>query len=171
MACQFGEILTYLDSNHVDSNFPKELNHDFIIVRHLGKGSYGEVWLSKNKKTNRKNAIKCLTRESRKFTESQKKRLVDKLNKELDLLRMLDHPDVVNFLEANICKPNSIYLTLELMSRGNLREFLIDGGQLEESTITDFGLPKLVNDDTICKTYCGTPLYLAPEVVLSVLRR
>ncbi|EFX65486.1 hypothetical protein DAPPUDRAFT_333155 [Daphnia pulex] len=138
--------------------------------------SYGEVWLSVNKKTNRKNAIKCLTRESRKFTESQKKRLVDKLNKELDLLRMLDHPGV---LEANICKRNLIYLMLELMSGGDLREFLIDGRQLEESTakyfflqmITDFGLSKLVNDDTICKTYCGTPLYLAPEVVLSVLRR
>ncbi|EFX64809.1 hypothetical protein DAPPUDRAFT_333806 [Daphnia pulex] len=37
--------------------------------------------------------------------------------------------------------------------------------------ITDLGLSKLVNDDTVCKTYCGTPLYLAPEVVPSVLRR
>jgi serine/threonine-protein kinase Chk2 len=29
----------------------------------------------------------------------------------------------------------------------------------------------LVNDDTVCRKYCGTPLYLAPEVVPSVLRR
>lgn len=33
------------------------------------------------------------------------------------------------------------------------------------SQITDFGLSKLVDENTMLKTYCGTPLYLAPEVV------
>jgi hypothetical protein len=63
------------------------------------------IWRSvvfcEQKKNNIKNAIQCLTRESRKFTESQKKTLVDKLNKELDLLRMLDHSGVVKVLFCN----------------------------------------------------------------------
>lgn len=51
-----------------------------------------------NKITNRKNAIKCLTRESQNLTNFQKKKLVEKLNKELDLLRMLNHPGVFKVL-------------------------------------------------------------------------
>ena len=36
--------------------------------------------------------------------------------------------------------------------------------------ITDMGLSKLVGVDTVCKTFCGTPQYLAPEVLLSRAR-
>lgn len=32
--------------------------------------------------------------------------------------------------------------------------------------IADFGLAKIVNDQTYLKTTCGTPAYLAPEVIL-----
>lgn len=36
--------------------------------------------------------------------------------------------------------------------------------------ITDMGLSKLVGVDTVCKTFCGTPQYLAPEVLISRVR-
>jgi serine/threonine-protein kinase Chk2 len=36
--------------------------------------------------------------------------------------------------------------------------------------ITDMGLSKLVGYGTVCKTFCGTPLYLAPEVLISRVR-
>ena len=36
--------------------------------------------------------------------------------------------------------------------------------------ITDMGLSKLVGYGTVCKTFCGTPQYLAPEVLLSRVR-
>jgi serine/threonine protein kinase len=36
--------------------------------------------------------------------------------------------------------------------------------------ITDMGLSKLVGVDTVCKTFCGTPQYLAPEVLISHVR-
>ena len=34
--------------------------------------------------------------------------------------------------------------------------------------VADFGLAKLVDNNTFLKTQCGTPAYLAPEVVLRV---
>ena len=34
--------------------------------------------------------------------------------------------------------------------------------------ITDFGLSKMVGEQSLMKTLCGTPSYLAPEVLLSV---
>lgn len=33
--------------------------------------------------------------------------------------------------------------------------------------VSDFGLSKFVQDDTVMKTICGTPLYVAPEVLLT----
>lgn len=33
--------------------------------------------------------------------------------------------------------------------------------------VTDFGLSKLFDATTVMKTFCGTPNYLAPEVLIS----
>jgi serine/threonine protein kinase len=35
------------------------------------------------------------------------------------------------------------------------------------SQITDFGLSKMVGEQSLMKTLCGTPSYLAPEVLTS----
>ena len=34
--------------------------------------------------------------------------------------------------------------------------------------ITDMGLSKLVDLGTVLKTFCGTPQYIAPEIVRNV---
>lgn len=33
--------------------------------------------------------------------------------------------------------------------------------------VTDFGLSKFVGENSLMKTLCGTPSYLAPEILLS----
>ncbi len=51
-------------------------------------------------------------------------------------------------------KPENI-----LLSSPNENETLIK--------VTDFGLSKLFDATTVMKTFCGTPNYLAPEVLIS----
>ncbi|GAA5970663.1 hypothetical protein JCM11641_007392 [Rhodosporidiobolus odoratus] len=42
---------------------------------------------------------------------------------------------------------------------------LLTKGKSPRCKVTDFGLAKMVNDQTMLKTMCGTPTYLAPEVI------
>ncbi|GAA5994353.1 serine/threonine-protein kinase [Rhodotorula paludigena] len=44
---------------------------------------------------------------------------------------------------------------------------LLTRGQKPVCKVTDFGLAKMVDDQTMLKTMCGTPTYLAPEVILN----
>ena len=46
-------------------------------------------------------------------------------------------------------------------------ENLLYDSEKEDATIkiADFGLAKLVDDNTMMKTACGTPGYVAPEVL------
>ena len=44
-----------------------------------------------------------------------------------------------------------------------LQNFLMDDNG--NASLTDFGMAKIVRDGQIAKTFCGTPEYLAPEVL------
>ncbi|GAA6014841.1 hypothetical protein JCM10207_002198 [Rhodosporidiobolus poonsookiae] len=44
---------------------------------------------------------------------------------------------------------------------------LLTKGSRPQCKVTDFGLAKMVDDQTRLMTMCGTPTYLAPEVILS----
>ncbi|GAA5892367.1 uncharacterized protein JCM6883_007334 [Sporobolomyces salmoneus] len=44
---------------------------------------------------------------------------------------------------------------------------LLTKGKKPVCKVTDFGLAKMVTDQTMLKTMCGTPTYLAPEVILN----
>ncbi|GAA5860552.1 hypothetical protein JCM8547_000338 [Rhodosporidiobolus lusitaniae] len=43
---------------------------------------------------------------------------------------------------------------------------LLTKGPRPHCKVTDFGLAKMVNEGTMLKTMCGTPTYLAPEVII-----
>lgn len=36
--------------------------------------------------------------------------------------------------------------------------------------VSDFGLSKLVDAQTMMKTFCGTPMYVAPEIIANIGR-
>lgn len=42
---------------------------------------------------------------------------------------------------------------------------LADNSDITVAKVSDFGLAKLVDAKTMMKTFCGTPMYVAPEIL------
>lgn len=47
---------------------------------------------------------------------------------------------------------------------------LADKSDITIAKVSDFGLSKLVDAETMMKTFCGTPMYVAPEILSTVGR-
>ena len=72
--------------------------------------------------------------------------------------------DVVRFYAAQICMAVGYLHSKSIMHRDLKLENILVGedGYLK---IIDYGLAKLLNGTQLAKTFCGTPEYLAPEMV------
>jgi len=73
--------------------------------------------------------------------------------------------DVVRFYAAQICMAVGYLHSKGIMHRDlKLENILVDeSGYLK---IIDYGLAKTLNENQTSKTFCGTPEYLAPEMVM-----
>jgi serine/threonine protein kinase len=99
-------------------NKPKSFLENYTISRNkpLGKGAFGEVCIAvKNDKTdntNSKVAVKIISSSRAKC-----------IQRELELLKKLDHPNIVKFLGYESKEENS-YIFMELCDGGNLTEYM-----------------------------------------------
>ncbi|XP_074499431.1 calcium/calmodulin-dependent protein kinase IGb isoform X1 [Sebastes fasciatus] len=168
----------------------------FDFMEELGSGAFSEVFMVREKKTGKLNAMKCV----------KKKQKIDlNLENEIAVLRRIKHDNVVG-MEDFYESCTHYYLIMELVSGGELFDRILDRGVYSEKDassviqqvlqavsylhengivhrdlkpenilyyspdedskimISDFGLSKMVDDD-IMSTACGTPGYVAPEVL------
>ena len=72
--------------------------------------------------------------------------------------------DVAKFYAAQICMAIGYLHSKNIMLRSlKLEDTLVDeNGYLK---VIDYGLAKILKEDQLSKTFCGTPEYLAPEIV------
>jgi len=173
---------------------------DMALVRILGVGTFGKVWLVNHKKTSTPFALKIL--EKREIIGHHQ---VEGVIREKNIMSSLDHPFVVNLI-STFQNDSSLYMLIELVQGGELfsvihtetrdgipninarfyaacileslshlhhrhityrdlkpENILIDSKGY--SVLVDLGFAKIVMDKTY--TLCGTPEYLAPEIILS----
>ena len=161
-------------------------------------GSFGRVKLSRVKATGEYVALKIL-----KKAEILRLKQVDHVISEFSILRMANHPFIVN-LVGYTQDDRYLYLALEYIAGGELFTYLRNIGRLDLNhsrlfgaqitlmfeylhsmniiyrdlkpenllispdgylKLTDFGFAKVVEGRTY--TLCGTPEYLAPEILLN----
>eukprot|EP01102_Stenamoeba_stenopodia_P013350 TRINITY_DN431_c0_g1_i3.p1 TRINITY_DN431_c0_g1~~TRINITY_DN431_c0_g1_i3.p1 ORF type:complete len:357 (+),score=50.17 TRINITY_DN431_c0_g1_i3:182-1252(+) len=177
--------------------FPKH-KEEYDKIDTLGTGTFGRVWLVRNKKDNRFYALKvCLK------SEIVRLKQIDHIQNEKNILLSVDHPFVVK-LYTTFHDGLNLYLVMEYVIGGEIFTHLRREGRFPNDVtrfyaaeivlaleylhskniiyrdlkpenilldssghvrITDFGFSKRVEDRTW--TLCGTPEYLAPEIIQS----
>ena len=174
---------------------------DFNILRTIGRGTYGKVYLVQHKHTEQIFAMKSVLKELLIKTDQ-----VAGIRVEREILEKFDHPFIMG-LEFAFQDNQRLYLIMEFVNGGELFFHLkqVKGGFNEDRArfyaaeiclaleylhksgvvyrdlkpenvlvdneghirLTDFGLSKSGLEDTNGRTesFCGTPEYLAPEII------
>ena len=175
---------------------------DFKIIKELGAGSFGHVYLVRHKVTNADYAIKAIDKRNKANQEEK-----PYFRREIEVMYKIHHPNVVklygHFEDNNYC-----YFIMEYISKGNVyglipqdkkkrlnnqvvaslmkdvisavyylhnmkpiiihRDIKPENVLLAEGLVaklTDFGWSNYMQEDEKRTTVCGTPIYLAPEII------
>ena len=175
---------------------------DFSILKELGSGSFGHVYLVTHKKTKVQYAIKAIDKRDKTNIEEK-----PYFRREVEVMYKINHPNVVklygHFEDNNYC-----YFIMEYISKGNIYGLIPTDKKKRISTqlvvslikdvicavyflhnmnppiihrdikpenvllsdgliakLTDFGWSNYMQDEQKRTTVCGTPIYLAPEII------
>ena len=114
---------------------------DFQVVRPLGKGNFGAVYLVTSKLTNKLYAMKEIQTSKYKSQEE-----VNQVEKEIKLLENLRHPHVITYF--NSFKQNgNIYIVIEYINGGSLEDLLMKNikqqKSIDEKTLWDLLIQSL----------------------------
>ncbi|MGH0169250.1 UNVERIFIED_CONTAM: hypothetical protein FKN15_069685 [Acipenser sinensis] len=149
----------------------KDISAVYDMKEKLGEGSFSEVRLAQDRRTQKLVAVKCIHKRALKDKEAL-------LENEIAVLRKIKHDNIVS-LEEIYETPSELYLVMTLEVQKNVfflylcslfvcfkPENLLYDTVFEDSkiVISDFGLSKM-EDQGMLSTACGTPAYIAPELL------
>ncbi|KAF5317106.1 hypothetical protein D9611_003775 [Ephemerocybe angulata] len=192
---------------HTASGMPTSGFYAFYDVStELGKGSFATVMKALHRETGVWYAVKMIKDKTNRGNGGNVVKN-QAIAREIEIMEALKHPNICELREVFVEEDSpDINLVLELIEGGDLLEYILSRGGLNESEskhityqlcnamayihskdithrdlkpenvlltrddppivkVADFGLAKLVDSLTMLRTMCGTPSYLAPEVV------
>ena len=100
-------------------SFENKTFHDYKFIKFLGKGTYGELYLTQKGSGQTFRATKIFDRKQ--YDSSNWLKLC--LDKEIEIMKELDHPNIVKFY-GNEESETNYYLFMEYCNGGNLTEIL-----------------------------------------------
>ncbi|KAJ3514639.1 hypothetical protein NLJ89_g2260 [Agrocybe chaxingu] len=157
----------------------------------LGKGSFATVRKAVHRSTGLWFAVKMINASKTVGRDRGHSNRNATFTREINIMEKLDHRNICKLFEVFFQEDGSINLVLELVEGGDLLEYILSNNGLCEVDsrdityqicdalsnvlltkhrpplikVADFGLAKVVDSLTMLRTMCGTPSYLAPEVV------
>ena len=139
---------------------PEPKIKDFEIVKELGCGSFGRVFLARHVKTKVLYAIKAIDKKNKTNIEEK-----PYFRRELEVMYKIHHPNVVklfgHFEDNNYC-----YFIMEYISKGNLYNLItLDKTKVLSTKIVAQIMKDVISAVYFLQTVCGTPIYLAPEII------
>ncbi|XP_038675860.1 calcium/calmodulin-dependent protein kinase type 1G-like isoform X2 [Scyliorhinus canicula] len=174
------------------------ITDSFQLMELLGSGAFSDVYLAKERTTDKMVALKCVHKNKNNANDVA-------LENEIAVLRKIKHENIVA-LEDIYESPTHFYLVMQLVSGGELFDRILerevysekdaiilirqilnavkylhdngivhrdlkpenllyyDSDENSKIMISDFGLSKML-DSGVMSTACGTPGYVAPEVL------
>lgn len=149
------ELIDYLQQDSWE-------NMKYMKGAMIGQGSFGTVYLALHAMTGELMAMKQVEMPSSSGTQLDKKKdnMVEALKREIDLLRELKHPNIVQYLGSN-SDENHLNIFLEYVAGGSVATMLVNYGSLNEVLITNFvrqiltGLAYLHSKDIIHRDIKG----------------
>jgi len=104
---------------------------DYVLKETLGSGASGKVKLAENTRTGEKVAIKIV----KKSQIEQKPEAASKIRREIALMRLLNHPNILKLIDVCESKRH-LYIIIEIAPNGELFDFLLDRGNLDPDLAT-----------------------------------
>ncbi|XP_044937470.1 serine/threonine-protein kinase Chk2 isoform X3 [Mustela putorius furo] len=184
------KVFVFFDLTVDDQSiYPKELRDQYIMSKILGSGACGEVKLAFERKTCKKVAIKIISKRKFAIGSEREAPCIIKIKDFFDaedyyiVLELMEGGELFDRVVGNkrlkeaTCK---LYFYQMLLAVQYLHENGIIHRDLKPENvllsspkedclikITDFGQSKILGETSLMRTLCGTPTYLAPEVLNS----
>ncbi|OMO97325.1 hypothetical protein COLO4_14716 [Corchorus olitorius] len=114
---------------------------DYLVGRQIGSGSFSVVWHARHRVHGTEVAIKEIV------TGRLNKKLQDSLMSEIFILKKIIHPNIIrlhDIIENLLLSTNDSSAVLK---------------------IADFGFARSLQPRGLAETLCGSPLYMAPEIM------
>ncbi|KAI8543303.1 hypothetical protein RHMOL_Rhmol08G0206100 [Rhododendron molle] len=132
---------------------------NYRMGKTLGHGSFGKVKIAEHLPTGYKVAIKILNRRKMKSPDME-----EKVRREIKICRLFVHPHIIRLYEV-IETPTDIYVVMEYVKSGELFDYIVEKGKLQEDEARSF-FQQIISGVEYCHRNMVVHRDLKPENLL-----
>ncbi|EDV23017.1 uncharacterized protein TRIADDRAFT_37919 [Trichoplax adhaerens] len=131
----------------------------YILGNTLGVGTFGKVKLAVHQYTHHQVAVKIINR-----TRIKSLDVASKIRREIQNLKLFRHPHIIKLYQV-ITTPSDIFMVMEYVSGGELFEYIIKRGRLNEADARRF-FQQIISGVDYCHRHMVAHRDLKPENLL-----